>query len=158
MQAPASDVTRWDTGLSPAPTPGHPTNLAPPANNGDAGKWSVLRHYPPKLRVHLRPNNNGPGTRLRGPGTQTMVPRMRQEMIQLCLNYFSDGAQAPDPKSTPYRRTLSFGQLARWPDTKKVSFLIDTVVVFSLLTSFKGPLQPSKVPLKASQASLFIPR
>ena len=87
-----------------------------------------------------------------------MVPRMRQEMIQLCLNYFSDGAQAPDPKSTPYRRTLSFGQLARWPDTKKVSFLIDTVVVFSLLTSFKGPLQPSKVAIEGVSGIPFYPK
>ena len=34
LQAPASDVTKQDTGLSPAQTPGHPPNPAPPANNG----------------------------------------------------------------------------------------------------------------------------
>ena len=110
LQAPASDVTKQDTGLSPAQTPGHPPNPAPPANNGATGKWIALRHYPPSLGVHPRPNNNGPETRLRGALTpQTMVPRMRWEMIQLCLNYSSDGAQAPDSKSAPYRWTWSFG-------------------------------------------------
>ena len=34
LQAPASDVTKQDTGLSPAQTPSHPPNPAPPANNG----------------------------------------------------------------------------------------------------------------------------
>ena len=66
-------------------------------------------------------------------------------MIQLCLNYSSDGAQAPDPKSAPYRQTWSFrsGTVAR----HKVSFLTDTGVAFSLLT-FKGPLQPSEVAIE----------
>ena len=56
----------------------HPPNPAPPTNNGATGKWIVLRHYPPNLGVHPRPNNNGPGTRLRGAlAPQTMVPQMR---------------------------------------------------------------------------------
>ena len=77
LQAPASDATKWDTGLSPAQTPGHPPNSAPPAKNGASGKWIVLGHYLPNLGVHLRPNNNGPGTRLWGALTsQTMVHRM----------------------------------------------------------------------------------
>ena len=79
LQAPASDVTKWDTGLiSPAQTPSRPPNPAPLANNGATGKWIVLRHYPPNLGVHPRPNSNGPGTRLRGTlAPQTMVPWMR---------------------------------------------------------------------------------
>ena len=53
------------------------TNPAPPANNGASGKWIVLGHNPPNLRVHLRPNSHGPGTRLRGAlAHQTMVPRI----------------------------------------------------------------------------------
>ena len=78
LQAPASDVTKWDTGLRPAQIPSHPPNPAPPTNNGATGKWIVLRHYPPNLRVYPRPNSNGPGTRLRGAlAPQTMVPQMR---------------------------------------------------------------------------------
>ena len=78
LQAPASDVTKQETGLGPAQTPSHPPNPAPPANNGAARKWIVLRHYPPNLRVHPRPKNNGLGTRLRGGlAPQTMVPQMR---------------------------------------------------------------------------------
>ena len=75
---PTLDVTKWDTGLSPAQTPSHPPNPAPPANNGATGKWIVLRHFPPNLGVHPRPNNNEPGTRLKAAlAPQTMVPRMR---------------------------------------------------------------------------------
>ena len=100
LQAPASYVIKWDTGLNPVQSHSHPPNPAPPANNGASGKWIVLGHNPPNLRVHLRPNSHGPGTRLSGAlGPQTMVPWMRREMIQLCLSYSSDRAQAPDPKS-----------------------------------------------------------
>ena len=100
LQAPASYVIKWDTGLNPVQSHSHPPNPAPPANNGASGKWIVLGHNPPNLRVHLRPNSNGLGTRLRrGLAPQTMVPRMRQETIQLCLSYSSDRAQALDPKS-----------------------------------------------------------
>ena len=78
FQAPALDGTKWDDGPNSAQTPGHPPNPAPPANNGVPGKWIVLRHYPPNLRVHPRPNNNGPETRLREAlAPQIMVPRMR---------------------------------------------------------------------------------
>ena len=43
-QAPASDITKWDAGLSPTQTPSHPPNPVPPANNEATGKWIVLRH------------------------------------------------------------------------------------------------------------------
>ena len=110
LQAPASDVTKWDAGLiSPAQTPSHPPNPAPLANNGATGKWIVLRHYPPNLGVHPRPNNNGLGASLWGAlAPQTMAPQMRLALTQLCLSYSSDGAQTPDPKSVPYRRSQSF--------------------------------------------------
>ena len=109
LQAPASDVTKQETGLGPAQTPSHPPNPAPPANNGATGKWIVLRHYTPNLGVHPRPNNNGSGVRLWGAlASQTMAPRMRGELTQFCLSYSSDGVQAPDPKSVPYRWTQSF--------------------------------------------------
>ena len=61
-------------------------------------------------------------------------------MIQLCLSYSSDEAEAPDPKYATYRQTGSFGMVAG----HKVSFLMDTAAVSSLLTFFKGPLQPSE--------------
>ena len=78
LQAPTLDITKPDTGLGLAQIPSHPPNPAPPANSGATGKWIVLRHYPPNLRVHPRPNNNGPGTRLRGAlAPQTMVLWMR---------------------------------------------------------------------------------
>ena len=38
LQDSASDVTKWDTGLSPTQAPGHPPNPALPANNGATGK------------------------------------------------------------------------------------------------------------------------
>ena len=40
----------------------------------------------------------------------------------------------------------------------KVSFLIDTGVAFSLLTSFKGPLQPSEVAIKGVSGIPFYPK
>ena len=40
----------------------------------------------------------------------------------------------------------------------KVSFLIDTGVAFSLLTSFKGPLQPSEVAIKGASGIPFYPK
>ena len=39
----------------------------------------------------------------------------------------------------------------------KVSFLIDTGAAFSLLTSFKGPLQPSEVAMKGASGIPFYP-
>ena len=108
LQASVSDVAKRDTGLSPAQTPSHPPNPAPPANNGATGKRIVLRQYPPNLGVHPRPNNNGLGTRLGALAPQTMALQMRGELTQLCLNYSSDGPQASDAKSVPYRWTRSF--------------------------------------------------
>ena len=93
LQAPASDVTKRDTGPNPAQTPRHPPNPAPPANNGNAGKWIVFGHYPPNLGVHPRPSNVGSRARLWGAlAPQTMAPRMREESTKLYLNYSSDGA------------------------------------------------------------------
>ena len=40
----------------------------------------------------------------------------------------------------------------------KVSFLIDTGAAFSLLTSFKGPLQPSEVAMKGVSDISFYPK
>ena len=40
----------------------------------------------------------------------------------------------------------------------KVSFLIDTGAAFSLLTSFKGPLQPSEVAIKGCLGIPFYPK
>ena len=90
------------------PNPRPPTKPCPPANSGATGKWIVLRHYPPNLGVHPRPNNNGLGTRLEALAPQTMALQMRGELTQLCLNYSSDGPQASDAKSVPYRWTRSF--------------------------------------------------
>ena len=107
LQAPASDVTKRDTGLSPAQTPGRPPNPAQLQTMGplENGLSSDTTH-----QILWSENPNGPGTRLRGALLpQTMVPQMRWEMIQLCLSYSSDRAQAPDPKSAPYRWTQSFG-------------------------------------------------
>ena len=42
LQTLVSDVTQRDTGLSPAQSPGHPLNPAPPANSGATGKQTVL--------------------------------------------------------------------------------------------------------------------
>ena len=67
LQAPASYVTKQDTGPSPAQPPGHPSNPAPPANNGASGKWIVLRHYPPNLEFHIP----GPSSRLQVHPIQT---------------------------------------------------------------------------------------
>ena len=134
-----------------------PPNPAPPANNGATGKWIVLRRYPPNLRVHPRPNNNGSGARLWGPwAPQTMAPQMRGELAQLCLSYSSDGAQAPDPVC-PIQTDSELwviGTVAK----HKVSFLIDTGAAFLLLTSFKGPLQPSEVAIKGVSGIPFYPQ
>ena len=59
------------------PDPRPPTKPCPTCKQWATGKWIVLRHYPPNLGVHPRPNNNGPGTRLRGVLAPHPVPQMR---------------------------------------------------------------------------------
>ena len=76
------------------------------------GHWKVdcPQTLPTKSRGPPQAQQQWARNQTRGALTpQTMVPRMRWEMIQLCLNYSSDGAQAPDSKSAPYRWTWSFG-------------------------------------------------
>ena len=77
-------------------------------------------------------------------------------MIQLCLSYSSDRAKLQTP-SPPH--TDGLGALANWHSGRhKVSFLTDTGAAFSLLTSFKGPLQPSEVAIKGVSGIPFYPQ
>ena len=77
-------------------------------------------------------------------------------MIQLCLSYSSDKPKFQTP-SRPVQTDLELrliGTVAR----HKVLFLTDTGAAFSLLTSFKGPLQPSEVAIKGVSGIPFYPQ
>ena len=77
-------------------------------------------------------------------------------MIQLCLSYSSDEPklQTPSPPRTDRLGASVIGVVAG----HKVSFLTDTGAAFSLLTSFKGPLQPSEVAIKGVSGISFYPQ
>ena len=157
LQASASDVTKQDTELSPAQTTSHPTNPAQPANNGATGKWIVLRHYPPNLRVHPRPKNNGLGTRLGGPGTPDHGSSDEVRDDPIVPELFQWWSPSSRPQVHPIQTDLELqviGTVAR----HKVSFLIDPGAAFSLLTSFRDPLQPSEVAIEGVSGVPFYPQ
>ena len=77
-------------------------------------------------------------------------------MIQLCLSYSSDEPklQTPSPPRTDRLGASVIGVVAG----HKVSFLTDAEAAFSLLTSFKGPLQPSEVAIEGVSGIPFYPK
>ena len=76
LQAPASDVTKQDTELSPAQTPSHPPNPAPLANNGH-WKMDYPQVLPIKSRGPPQAQQQWTGNQTLGAlAPQTMVPRM----------------------------------------------------------------------------------
>ena len=82
LQAPASDVTKRDTGLSPAQTSGHPPNPAPLAQWGH-WKKDCPQTLPIKSQGPPQAQQQWAGNQIQGgPGTQTMVPRLRWEMMR----------------------------------------------------------------------------
>ena len=62
--------------------------------------------------------------------------------------------QTPTPPIQMDSELQVIGTVAR----HKISFLIDTGAAFSLLTSFKGPLQPSEVAIKGVSGIPFYPQ
>ena len=77
-------------------------------------------------------------------------------MIQLCLSYSSEKPKLQTP-SRPVQTDLEL-RLIGTVAGHKVLFLTDTGAASSLLTSFKGPLQPSEVAVKGVSGIPFYPQ
>ena len=89
FQAPALDVTKWDTGPNSAQTPGHPPNPAPPANMGalENGLSSdttrqISGPTPGPTTMGREPNLGGPGTPDHGSSDEVRDDPIVPELFQ----------------------------------------------------------------------------
>ena len=98
LQAPASDVTKQDTGLSPAQTSSHPPNPAPPANNGVENGLSSHRSDQIRSVAQLCPTLCDPMNRSM-PGLP--VHHQHPEFTETHVHRVSDAIQPSHPLSSP---------------------------------------------------------
>ena len=118
LQAPASDVTKQDTGLSPAQTSSHPPNTAPPANNGvenglsshrsDQISCSVVSDsLRPHESQHARPPCPSPTPRVHWdsrPSSQWCHPAISSSVVPF----------SSCPQSLPATESFPMSQLFTW--------------------------------------------
>ena len=147
MQGPASDVTKRDTGLSYS-NPRPPTK--PCRTCKQWGRWKIDCSQtlptkppgPPQAQQQRARNQTQAGLGIPDHGSSDEVgddPTVPESF------------QRQSPSSRPQVHPTQMDSGLRVIDTvagHKVSFLTDAGAACSLLTSFKSPLQPSKVAIK----------
>ena len=155
MQGPASDVTKRDTGLSYS-NPRPPTK--PCRTCKQWGRWKIDCSQtlptkslgPPQAQQQWARNQTQAGLGIPDHGSSDEVgddPTVPES--------FQRQSPSSRPQVHPIQvdsELLVIGTVAG----HKVSFLIDTGMAFSLLTSFKGPLQPSEVAIEGGLRHPFL--
>ena len=91
------------------PDPRPPTKPCPTCKKWGHLKMDCPQTLPIKSQGPPQAQQQQAGNQTQGgPSTPDYGSSGEVRIIQLCLNYSSDKAQAPDPKSSPYRWTRSF--------------------------------------------------